>query len=449
MGVKITVVGGGSTYTPELIEGLAGREDRLPVDELVLLDIEPERLAIVAALARRMLTRRGWRGHLVETLDQEAALEGADFVVVQLRVGGQAARLVDETLPLRFGCIGQETTGPGGFAKALRTVPVVLDLAEQVERRGAAGAWLVDFTNPVGIVSQALLDRGARAIGLCNVAIGFQRMLAARFGVAPERVQLEHVGLNHLSWERAVRVDGVDRLPELLEREPGMLADEVRLPVELVTALRAIPSYYLRYYYLTDKVLEEEAGSLSRAEEVMAIERGLLELYRDPHLDTKPKLLEERGGAFYSEAAAQLIASLHAGTGDIQVVDVRNDGALPDLPADAVVEIPARIDRDGAHPLPLGPLAPELAGLVQAVKAYERLAVDAATSGDRRIALLALLANPLVGRYRVAAPLLDALLEANRAYLPRFFPAAGAAMGASGGGESGGGAPAGPTGSSG
>jgi len=422
MGLKIAVVGGGSTYTPELVHGFAVRAARLPMDALVLLDPDPERLQVVGGLARRMLRRVGFGGRLILTGRREEALDGADFVVVQLRVGGQAQRLVDETLPLEFGCIGQETTGPGGFAKALRTVPVVLELAEETARRAAPGAWLVDFTNPVGIVTQALLDEGHRAVGLCNVAIGVQRRLAAHFGVEPDRVRLEHVGLNHLSWVRAVRIDGVDRLPELLERDGEAVAADVELPLELVRLLGAIPSYYLHYYYLTGEVFEEQRRRPSRAEQVMAIERELLDLYRDPALDTKPELLERRGGAFYSEAAAQLIASLHAGSGDVQVVDVRNDGALPDLPADAVVEVPARIDADGAHPLPLAPLASELLGLVQQMKAYERLTVAAARSGDRAIAIEALLANPLVREYQVAVPLLDALLRGSRAYLPRFFP---------------------------
>jgi 6-phospho-beta-glucosidase len=422
VGLKIAVVGGGSTYTPELVQGLAARADRLPVDELALHDVDAERLAVVGGLAGRMLARAGWSGHLVQTGRRSEAVDGADFVVVQLRVGGQAMRLVDETLPLEFGCVGQETTGPGGFAKALRTVPVVLELAEETARRGAPGAWLVDFTNPVGIVTQALLDEGHRAIGLCNSAIGFQRRFAVQLGVPPERVELEHVGLNHLTWERAVRVDGNDRLPELLERHGGQLARDLGLPVALLRALGVVPSTYLRYYYATSEVLDEQRRRPSRAEEVAEIERGLLELYRDPALDTKPELLERRGGAFYSEAAAALIASLHAGTGEVQVVDVRNDGALPDLPDDAVVEVPARIDRAGAHPLPLAPLAPELLGLVQQAKAYERLAVRAAVGGDRVAALKALLANPLVADYRVAAPLLAALLEASRPHLPRFFP---------------------------
>ncbi len=423
MAVKVAVIGGGSTYTPELVEGFLHHAERLPVGELVLHDIDSQRLEVVGGLARRILAKHGWSGDLVLTSDRDRAVDGASFVIVQLRVGGQAARLVDETLPLEFGCIGQETTGPGGFAKALRTVPVVLDIAESTATRGAKGAWLVDFTNPVGIVTQALLDEGHRAIGLCNVAIGFQRRFAARLGVSPDQVALEHVGLNHLTWERAVRVDGVDRLPDLIEKAADEIGADIGSPAPVIRLLNAIPSYYLRYFYFTDSVLAEQlSGSKhSRAAEVMAIEQTLLEMYRDPDLDEKPQLLEKRGGAYYSEAAAQLIASLHAGTGDVQVVDVRNDGALPDLPDDAAVEIPARIDADGAHAAPLAPLAPELLGLVQHVKAYERLAVQAAIHGDRAAALKSLVANPLVGRYNVAVALLDALLEANRQYLPRFF----------------------------
>ena len=424
MGVKIAVVGGGSTYTPELIDGFARRPERLPIDELVLLDIDPTRLQIVGGLARRMLERLGWGGRLVTTGDRDAAIDGADYVIIQLRVGGQAARLVDETLPHRFGTIGQETTGAGGFAKALRTVPVVLELAELTARRAARGAWIVDFTNPVGIVTQALLDDGHRAIGLCNVAIGLQRRMAAHFGVPPDSVELEHVGLNHLSWERAVKVDGVDRLPALLDGEADWIAREMGFPVELIRALGAIPSYYLHYYYLTDEILRGQRDDNTRAQEVMDIETRLLEMYKDPNLTEKPALLETRGGAFYSEAAAQLIASLNDGAGDVQVVDVRNDGALRDLPDDAVVEVPARIDRDGAHPLPLAPLAPELRGLVQQVKAFEQLTIAAARTGDEATALRALMANPLVARWSVARPLLDALLEANQRYLPRFYPVA-------------------------
>jgi 6-phospho-beta-glucosidase len=419
MGTRITVVGAGSTYTPELVEGFARRSERLPIDELVLLDIDSERLEVVGGLARRMLGRLGWPGRVTLTGDRDAALDGADFVLLQLRVGGQAARLVDETLPLRYGVIGQETTGAGGFAKALRTVPRVLELAELTARRANKGAWIVDFTNPVGIVTQALIDDGHRALGLCNVAITLQRRLAKRFGVEPERVELEHVGLNHLSWERAIRVDGEDRLPDLLDEDASELAEELRLPAEMIRWMRAIPSYYIRYYYLTRTVLAEQQNGHTRAQDVMDIEAKLLEMYRDPALAEKPELLDHRGGAFYSEAAAQLIASLHDGRGDVQVVDVRNGGAIPDLPDSAVVEIPAVIDRDGAHPLPLAPLAPEQRALIQAVKAYEELTIEAARTGDREIAIRALAANPLVGA-EIAAPLLDAILEADAQHLERF-----------------------------
>lgn len=425
MGVKVAVIGGASTYTPELVEGFASHADRLPVDELVLMDPNQERLAVVGGVSGRILKKRHWPGRLTLTGNRGQALDGADFVVIQLRVGGQQARLLDETLPLEFGCIGQETTGPGGFAKALRTVPIVLEIAEEVARRSARNAWIVDFTNPVGIVMQALLDEGHRAIGLCNSAMGFERMVARLLGVSPGDVRLEHVGLNHLTWERSAMVDGAERLPRLIGESATQIGREIGIPPELIRLLGAIPSYYLRYYYCTDEVLAEQLSGAkrARAEEVIALERTLLQLYADPALDEKPALLRQRGGAYYSEAAARLIASLHAGTGDVQAVDIRNNGTLPDLPDGAVVEVPARIDQRGAHPQPLASLHPEMAGLVQQVKAYERLAVVAAIHGDRTAALKALMANPLVRTYATARPLLEALLAANRQHLPRFFPA--------------------------
>ncbi len=424
MSLKIAVVGGGSTYTPELVEGFARRAAVLPISELVLQDPDAERLEIVGGFASRILGAAGWPGRLVLTGDRSAALDGAAYTLIQLRVGGQAARLVDETLPHRFGVIGQETTGPGGFAKALRTVPLVLEIAEEAARRGAAGGWILDFTNPVGIVSQALIDAGHHALGLCNVAIGFQRAFARRFDVAPERVTLDHVGLNHLTWIREVRVDGNDRLPALIEAGDPIVTADDHFALPLVRALGAVPSYYLRYYYATGDVLREQLDGASRATDVINIERELLELYRDPTLVRKPALLEQRGGAYYSEAAAALIESLHTGDGAIHVVDVRNDGAIPNLPPDAVVEVASRIDRAGAHPLPTAPLAPELLGLVQHVKAYETQVIRAALSGDDRDALRALIANPLVPA-AMAPALLDAIIEANLPYLPRFAPASG------------------------
>ena len=424
--MKIAVVGGGSTYTPELIEGFARRAGVLAVDELVLQDVAADRLEVVGGLARRILAAQQFPGRLVTTTSLESAVDGAVAVLVQLRVGGQLARLVDETLPGRFGLLGQETTGPGGFAKALRTVPVVLDIADTVAKLARPDAWIVDFTNPVGIVTRALLDAGHRAVGLCNSAIGFQRRLAATFGVEPDRVRLGHAGLNHLTWIRTVAVDGVDRLPELLD-SPALaeVAADTGLPPDLLRTLRAIPSYYLHYFYRTDEAVRAQASGPKRAEEVLEIERTLLAMYADPALDHKPALLEQRGGAYYSEAAAALVTSLLTGDGAHHYVDVRNDGTIAGLPAEAVVEVPALVDTAGPHPVPVDPLPPELLGLVQAVTAYEVLAIEAARTGDRDTALRALLANPLVRQWDLAVPLLDALLEANRRHLPRFFAADG------------------------
>ncbi|WP_328686177.1 family 4 glycosyl hydrolase [Streptomyces sp. NBC_00343] len=420
--MKITVVGGGSTYTPELIEGFARRAQVLPVDELVLHDIDAGRLAVIGALSRRILARHGFPGRLTTTTDLAAAVDGAAAVLVQLRVGGQAARLVDETLPNRFGLLGQETTGPGGFAKALRTVPVVLDIAAEVRRRAEPGAWIVDFTNPVGIVTRALLDAGHRAIGLCNVAIKFQRQLAARFGTDPDRVRLGHAGLNHLSWIRSVTVDGVERLPELLTGDAlDDLAAQVRVPAGALRDLGAIPSYYLHYFYCTDDEVRAQQAGAHRADQVIAIEKELLTLYADPGLDRQPELLQQRGGAHYSEAAAALVTSLLTGDGAHHYVNVRNNGVLAGLPDEAVVEIPAQVDASGPHPVPVPPLPPEMLGLVQAVTAYETLTVEAALTGDRTVARRALMANPLVREWARADALLNALLEANRPHLPRYF----------------------------
>jgi len=416
--MKVAVIGGGSTYTPELIEGLATRRGRLPITELVLHDIDPDRLAVVGGLAKRMLHRMEWDGRLNLTTDTAAAVDGASFVLIQLRVGGQQARLVDETLPLRFGTIGQETTGAGGLAKALRTVPLVLEIAELARRLATEDAWIVDFTNPVGIVTQALVDAGHRAIGLCNVAITLQRSLARLSGTDPASLELRHVGLNHLSWITGVIRDGHDILPQILEEHAEEIGRELKLPPSLLRDLGAVPSYYLRYYYAFDEVMAEQRDGHFRADEVMDLERRLLTMYADPTLDTKPALLGDRGGAWYSEAAAQLLASLNDGTGDVQVVDVRNGGAMPDLADDDVVEVPARIDRDGAHPLPQPPMPGPMRDLVMTVKAFERLAIVAARSGARDDIRRALEAHPLVGgRIGDVEPLLEALVAANGPYL--------------------------------
>jgi 6-phospho-beta-glucosidase len=417
--VKIAVVGGGSTYTPELVDGLGRMRDVLPVDELVLVDPATDRLELVGDFGRRILARLGHPARLTTTTDLDPALDGVDAVLLQLRVGGQAARLEDETWPLECDSVGQETTGAGGLAKALRTVPVVLDIAERV-RTAAPQAWIVDFTNPVGIVTRALLQEGHRAVGLCNVAIGFQRRFAQWLEVLPEQVLLDHVGLNHLTWERAVTVDGVDRLPDLLAAHCPEIAESLELPADLVRTLGVVPSYYLRYFYAHDEVVAQQRASGSRAARVAEIERELLDLYADPALDEKPDLLMERGGAFYSEAAVQLTASLlgSAGAGSPQVVNLRNDGTLPFLPDDAVVEVPATVDRSGVQAVPVAPLDPLYAGLVAAVTAYEHLALDAAVRGGYDRVFEALLAHPLVGQADVAHGLADRLIAHNRDHLP-------------------------------
>jgi 6-phospho-beta-glucosidase len=418
-GLKIAVVGGGSTYTPELVDGLGRLHDVLPVEELVLVDPAADRLELVGGIGRRILARLGHPATLVTTTDLEPALDGVDAVLLQLRVGGQAARLQDETWPLECGCVGQETTGAGGLAKALRTVPVVLDIAERV-RRAAPDAWIIDFTNPVGIVTRSLLQEGHRAVGLCNVAIGFQRRFAGWLDVEPDALALDHVGLNHLTWERGATVEGVDRLPELLGSHAREIADSLELPVELLQTLGVVPSYYLRYFYAHDEVVAELRSTQPRAARVAEMEHRLLEMYADPALDEKPELLAQRGGAFYSEAAVQLASAL-LGASEVpstQVVNLRNDGTLAFLPDDAVIEVPADVDSSGVRPLTVAPLEPLYAGLVAAVTAYEHLALDAALRGGYDRVFEALLAHPLVGQVDRAHGLADRLVAHNRHHLP-------------------------------
>jgi 6-phospho-beta-glucosidase len=294
-------------------------------------------------------------------------------------------------------------------------VPVVLEIADRVRANASAEAWIVDFTNPVGIVTRALLDAGHRAVGLCNVAIGFQRSLARMLGVDPANVLVDQVGLNHLTWVRAVRVDGRDVLPELLTEYGDAIAKQSGNPLVLIEELGAIPSYYLHYFYAHDEVLAEQRDGVPRAATVAEIERQLLELYRNPDVDEKPRLLEQRGGAFYSEAAIGLVSALATGSGDVHVVDIRNGSTLAGLRTDDVVEVPAHIGGNGADPLPQEPLAPELLGLVQHVTAYERLTVEAAVTGDAVLARKALLAHPLIGQYAIVEQLAEKLLAEARA----------------------------------
>ncbi|WP_028814494.1 6-phospho-beta-glucosidase [Streptomyces flavidovirens] len=418
--MKLAVVGGGSTYTPELIDGFARLRDTLPIGELVLVDPAADRLDLVGGLARRIFDRQGHPGRITTTSDVDAGVADADAVLLQLRVGGQAARDQDETWPLECGCVGQETTGAGGLAKALRTVPVVLDIAERV-RRANPDAWIIDFTNPVGIVTRALLQAGHKAVGLCNVAIGFQRKFAKLLDVAPGDVHLNHVGLNHLSWELGVRLggpEGEDVLPKLLAEHGDAIADDLRLPRAVLDRLGVVPSYYLRYFYAHDEVVRELGTKPSRAAEVAKMEAELLAMYGDPSLNEKPALLAKRGGAFYSEAAVDLAASLLGDGGSpVQVVNTYNNGTLPFLADDAVIEVQARVDRTGATPLAVPELDPLYAGLVANVTAYEELALEAVLRGGRDRVFKALLAHPLIGQFEYADGLTDRLIAHNREHL--------------------------------
>jgi 6-phospho-beta-glucosidase len=416
--MKLAVVGGGSTYTPELVDGIARLSTDIKISELVLVDPDSERLAVVGPFSARIMARYGHPAPVSWTSDLDAGVDGAGAVLLQLRVGGQATRQRDETWPLEFCCVGQETTGAGGFAKALRTVPIVLDVAARVRGLAAPDAWIIDFTNPVGIVTRALLDAGHRAIGLCNVAIGYQRLFAGLLGVAPEAVALDHVGLNHLTWERAALVDGADRLPELLAGHGEEIAGHTGMPLAVTSAVSAVPSYYLRYFWAHDAVVEEERGRETRAEAVAKIERELLAMYADPALDTKPDLLQHRGGAFYSEAAVALLASLVTDARDRQVVNVRNNGTLPFLSDEAVIEVSALVGAAGAAPVDVAPVSPLMSGLIAHVSAYEELALAAALHGGRDRVAAALLAHPLVGQYDLAQKLTDRLLAENAAFLP-------------------------------
>jgi 6-phospho-beta-glucosidase len=415
--MKLAVVGAGSTYTPEVIDGIVRLRDLLHVDDLALHDVAEERLRVVGGLATRMLDRAGHPLRPALTTRLEEAVEGADAVLIQIRVGGQAARIVDESVPLACGCIGQETTGFGGLAKALRTVPVVLDIARRA-RELAPDAWIVDFTNPVGIVTKALLDDGHRAVGLCSAAVVFQKHFAGILKVDVARLDLDHVGLNHLTWELGVRVDGEDVLPLLLGEHVERVAPATGLPAELLARLGTVPSYYLHYFYEHDSVVEHQRGSLSRAEEVAQIERDLLEQYADESVAQKPALLARRGGAGYSEAAIELVASLFGRGGEGRhVINLRNDGTLPFLDDDAVVEVPARVGAGGVEPLEMPRLSPVERGLVAHVSAYEELALDAALRGGRERVFRALLAHPLVGQAEVADRLTDRMIAANREFL--------------------------------
>lgn len=424
--LKIAIIGAGSTYTPELIDGFLRRPESLRLDSLWFMDIHLEKARIVADLCRRMLAAKGIDAPLHVTDSLEAAVEGADYVLGQVRVGMLEARVRDEKIPLRYNLLGQETTGAGGFMKALRTIPVILNVARTMERL-APNAWLINFSNPSGIIAEAVLNHSSiNMMGLCNGPINILRNARERLPEGTRHFDYDFVGLNHLCWLTGIYADGVEILQDQLGAVQASTAfkniPDMPYSADLMKAIKGIPIGYLNYYYFRDESLKHclEAEK-TRGEVCMDIEAELLSLYRDPSVTEKPAVLDKRGGALYSEAAVSLIDAIENDRNEIHVVDVKNGGAYPFMAADDVVEVKCLVNRNGATPLPYrGIRTPHIEGLMQAVKAYEKLTVKAGIEGDTDAALAALLVHPLIGDYHRAKPLLDEMLQANRAFLPQF-----------------------------
>jgi len=428
--MKITVIGGGSTYTPELVNGFLARVESLPLKELWLMDIDPERLEVVGGFAQRMVKARGKPFKVVLSTNQREAIAGASYVTTQLRVGMMPARRGDEYLGLRHGLIGQETTGVGGMAKALRTIPVILGIAKDI-REVAPGALLANFTNPAGLVTEALNRYAADvpAVGVCNVGIttkmGILEELEKATGshVDDSRAVLNTLGLNHLTWHRGFTIDGEEMWPLIFPAfvESLKAEEHPEWDVRTIETLGMIPNYYLQYFYYTDKKFEaQKKWPPSRAEEVMAIEKDLLREYADPALTEPPADLMKRGGAYYSTLATQLINSHYNDLGQVHVVNTRNNGAVKDWPADWVLELPAKVDKQGIHPLTTDPLPPACFGLISQVKMYEILTVEAAVHGDRNAMYQALLTHPLGPSADKVQEVMDDMLETNKQWLPQF-----------------------------
>lgn len=429
--MKVAVIGGGSTYTPELVNGFLQRAASFPLQELWLVDIDAERLRVVGEFAQRMVHAQGAPFKIFLTTNRTKALRGASYVTTQLRVGMMPARRNDEYLGKRHGLIGQETTGVGGMAKALRTIPVILDIASEM-RELAPHALLANFTNPAGLVTQALSQYAPDilAVGVCNVPINAKMRMLARLEnilgapIDPSRVELQTLGLNHLSWHRGFTLDGEDVWNTILEEVIAELksADEPEWTPHLIESLRALPNYYLQYFYYTAKKLaEQEMWPPSRAEQVQEIEKGLLQQYADPSMTEMPADLMKRGGAYYSTVATQLLNAHYNDLNETHVVNIAHNGAVTSYPAHWVLEMPCRVNRNGVHPLPTEPLPDACFGLLAQVKSYELLTVQAAVHGDRDAAYQALITNPLGPKPDQAQTVLDDLLETNREYLPRFW----------------------------
>lgn len=429
--MKIAVIGGGSTYTPELIKGLLEVQDSLALDELMLMDIQPQRLEIVGDFCQRIAEHQGARFKVTLTDSRKEAIRGSAYVLTQFRVGYIPARREDEYLGKRYGLIGQETTGIGGMAKALRTIPVLLDIAREMQEL-APEAMLVNFTNPSGLVTEALTRYAPDipSVGLCNSPITTKMTLLNRWNaltgeqVSPEEVILDSLGLNHLTWYRGLTIRGQDRWDEVLHFyiEGLRKSDHPEWPPQLIEALGMLPNYYLQYYYNTRAMLAaQEKWPPSRAEQVMKIEAQLLEEYSNPNLVTVPEGLMQRGGAYYSTLATRVIHAHACSTGMIETVNVRQNGAVKEYPADWVMELPCRIDATGIHPLPARPLPEACYGLLAPIKMYELLTVEAAVHGDRKALYEALLVHPLGPDVSMIQTVMEDLLFTNRAYLPQFF----------------------------
>ncbi|MED4227196.1 6-phospho-beta-glucosidase [Neobacillus cucumis] len=434
-GIKIVTIGGGSSYTPELVEGFIKRYNELPIRELWLVDIPAgeEKLNIVGALAKRMVEKAGLPIEVHLTLDRRAALKDADFVTTQFRVGLLDARAKDERIPLKYNVIGQETNGPGGLFKGLRTIPVILDICKDMEEL-CPNAWLVNFTNPAGMVTEAVLRYSniKKVVGLCNVPVGIKMQIAEMFNVEADRIEVDFAGLNHMVFGLNVYLDGVSILDEVIEKmaNPDNSVSMKNIAAlgwepEFLKALNAVPCPYHRYYFKTKEMLEEEleaaATKGTRAEVVKQVEKELFELYKDPELAIKPAQLEKRGGAYYSDAACNLINSIYNDKRDIQPVNTRNNGAIASIPDDSAVEVNCIITKEGPKPVSVGDLPVAVRGLVQQIKSFERVSAEAAVTGDYNTALLAMTINPLVPSDKVAKEILDEMLEAHKEYLPQFF----------------------------
>ena len=421
---KIAVIGGGSSYTPELIDGFIQNESNLQVGEITLYDIDQERLDIVGGMAQRMVRYAEMDTKVTLTTNRPQAVEGAKFVLSSMRVGKMAARILDEKIPLKYNVIGQETTGPGGTFKAFRTIPVTLDIAKDMQKY-APDAWFINFTNPSGIMTEAILKHtDLNVVGLCNNPINMIAGMAQAFHVEPRDVFLEWVGLNHVNWVCKVFIKGQDMTQNLMDNLEKFAENEEmpHLEPELIRTLGVIPTYYLQYYYYHPaRLAEAKAAEKSRGETVLAVEQDLLKKYADPHVLVKPEELAQRGGARYSEAAVNLILSLMLDRRDVQIVVARNGDAISDLPPDASVEIPCVVGAHGVTPLVMGKLPDSIRTLCQQAKAWESATVKAAVSGSRKDAILALLQNPLVPDYPTAVALVDEMLEAHKEFLPQFF----------------------------